>query len=202
MSYTCIRLREPSHHQANCTNTQFFPVHELPSGTISSFGKLSRRLIDSKSISSSSQSSRQPRMPSGKIIIIAFGLRWWCRERLLARAFGLSFVSTQNAQGVGEFTLLPTTTYLALNKHIKPQNEVIAWPPGLLAGEQKVRSMKNWFMTLGQTEKAGSNFFPLLSLFVFFFFGLFISLQFFFFFLIVLPRHGIVVVNLLQLLLL
>jgi len=39
---------------------------------------------------------------------------------------GLSFVSTQNAQGVGEFTLLPTTTYLALNKHIKPQNEVIA----------------------------------------------------------------------------
>jgi len=114
-------------------HTKFFPVHELPSGTISSFGKLSRRLIDSKSISSSSQSSRQPRMPSGKIIIIAFGLRWWCRESLLARAFGLSFVSTQNAQGVGEFTLLPTTTYLALNKHIKPQNEVIAWPPGCLA---------------------------------------------------------------------
>lgn len=37
-------------------------------------------------------------------------------------------------------------------------------------------------MTLGQTEKAGSNFFPLLSLFVFFFLAFLFRFNFFFFF--------------------
>jgi len=82
-------------------------------------------------------------------------------------------VSTQNAQGVGEFTLLPTTTYLALNKHIKPQNEVIALV-GL--GGTKGALYEKLIHDFGPGRKSWKQFFPALGCFVF------ILLIFFFFF--------------------
>lgn len=102
------------------------------------YGKLSRCLIDSsrQPAASSRQQSGQAGSQNAQrkiIIIVAAGF-----------CLGKGCVN-KNAQGVGEFTLLPTaatttsqttaatmpatTTYQTFNKHIKPQNEDIAGPP-------------------------------------------------------------------------